>query len=307
MTWKRWHTSINPKVNGTWNLHKSLAGKESDLDFFLMMSSIAGTIGTATETSYCASNSFLDSFAGYRRRQGLKATSIALGSISEIGYLHEHPEIEAGLLRQGLHPITEDEFLQIVDLALTTPQAEDTKPFNADQILTGFGASGIKKIRNMGFEGSNPSRIFDDPRALFLANDIIGQETNSAGETSNSLLPPGIAAALAAHKNDASHEALLKAVTTVLVNKLSNVILMEADELNINTRFGDFGLGSMLAAELRQFIFRSLEGDIKFPVLLATDTTVASLASLIVQKLVGKNKLWSSSFIFLTISTHIYI
>ncbi|CAD6441950.1 228653fb-a531-47f2-9fd6-a60750073651 [Sclerotinia trifoliorum] len=291
MTWKRWHTSINPKVNGTWNLHKSLAGKEIDLDFFLMMSSIAGTIGTATETSYCASNSFLDSFAGYRRGQGLKATSIALGMISEIGYMHEHPEIEAGLLRQGLHPITEDEFLQIVDLALTTPEAEDTKPFNSDQILTGLAVTGIKKIRNMGFESSSPSRIFDDPRALFLANDIIGQGTTSVEETSNSLLPPSVAAALAAHKNDPSHEALLKAITTVLVNNLSNAILMETDKLDINMHFGVFGLDSMLAAELRQFIFRSLEVDIKFTVLLATNTTVASLAGLIVQKLVEKNKL----------------
>jgi hypothetical protein len=289
MTWERWHTSINPKVKGTWNLHKSLAGREEDLDFFLMMSSIAGTVGTATETSYCAANSFLDSFAGYRRRQGLKATSIALGMISEVGYLHEHPEIEAGLLRQGLHPISEDEFLQIVDLALTTPEESNTKPFGEDEILTGFGASGIKKLRNMGFQGTNPSRIFDDPRASILAIDVMDQETEGIVATSNSLLPPSIAAALAANKNG-SNETLIQATMAVLANKLSNLILMEADKLNVDTHFGDFGLDSMLTAELRQFIFRHLEVDIKFSVLLKKDTTVVSLANLIVEGLLSGSK-----------------
>jgi hypothetical protein len=60
---KYWHTGIDPKVQGTWNIHNSLKGHDKDLDFFLLTSSISGSVGTATEANYCAANYFLDNFA----------------------------------------------------------------------------------------------------------------------------------------------------------------------------------------------------------------------------------------------------
>lgn len=106
-----WHTSVKPKVQGTWNLHNAIKGKDQSLEFFMMTSSVAGSVGTATESNYTAANSFMDNFAKYRRMHGLPATSIGLGAISEVGYLHENPEIEAVLLRKGITPIKEDELL----------------------------------------------------------------------------------------------------------------------------------------------------------------------------------------------------
>lgn len=58
-----WHTCLDPKVHGTWNLHNALKGKEDKLEFFLLTSSISGSIGTATDSNYCAANYFLDNFA----------------------------------------------------------------------------------------------------------------------------------------------------------------------------------------------------------------------------------------------------
>ena len=40
--------------------------------------------------------------------------------ISEVGYLHDNPEIEALLLRKGIQPINEDELLQIIDVSLSS-------------------------------------------------------------------------------------------------------------------------------------------------------------------------------------------
>jgi hypothetical protein len=61
-----WHTGIDPKVQGTWNIHNAIKGKDSELNFFLMSSSMSRSVGTATESSYCAANYFLDVFARYR-------------------------------------------------------------------------------------------------------------------------------------------------------------------------------------------------------------------------------------------------
>ena len=85
------HTGIDPKVQGTWNVHNAIKGKDSELDFFLMSSSISGSVGTATESNYCAANYFLNVFARYRWSLGLPATLVGLGMISEVGYLHDNP------------------------------------------------------------------------------------------------------------------------------------------------------------------------------------------------------------------------
>ncbi|KAF4637479.1 hypothetical protein G7Y89_g579 [Cudoniella acicularis] len=170
-----WDTAIDPKVVGTWNLHKAIKGRDSELDFFLTTSSISGSVGTATESNYCSVNYFLDVFARYRRSRGLPATSIGLGMISEVGYLHENPEIEALLLRKGIQAINEDELIQIIDIALTNtstiPHAYDK--LAGAHLLTGLEPFGLKEFRKKGFEGTNPT--LDDPRAAVLAAALGGQ------------------------------------------------------------------------------------------------------------------------------------
>lgn len=101
-----WHKAVGPKWSGSWNLHKELVGK-LHVDFFLVMSSVSGSVGTATESNYCAANSFLDAFARWQRQQGVPSVSVGLGMISDVGYLHENPGIEALLLRKGIQPLNE--------------------------------------------------------------------------------------------------------------------------------------------------------------------------------------------------------
>lgn len=67
MTSTSWQTSVKPKWAGTWNLHTAIEGYDDALDFFLMTSSMNGTVGLPTESNYCAANAFLDAFAFYRR------------------------------------------------------------------------------------------------------------------------------------------------------------------------------------------------------------------------------------------------
>lgn len=69
-----WHTELMPKIQGGWNLHNAIKSKDHELDFFLMTSSVSGSVGTATESNYCSANYFLDVFARYRSSLGLPAT-----------------------------------------------------------------------------------------------------------------------------------------------------------------------------------------------------------------------------------------
>jgi acyl transferase domain-containing protein len=74
---------LGPKVQGTLNLHEASEGLA--LDFFVCYSSIAALLGTPAQGNYSAANAFMDSFATYRRGQGLAATSVQWGPWGEIG------------------------------------------------------------------------------------------------------------------------------------------------------------------------------------------------------------------------------
>lgn len=280
-----------PQVQGTWNLHNALRqnSRDSQLDFFIMTSSISGTVGTATESNYCAANSFLDAFARYRNHLKLPAISIGYGMISEVGYMHEHPDIEALMKRGGVHPINEDELIQIMNMALVN-HGRCTWDSRYDHlagshILTGVEFTGLQEQRERGFEGDN--HVLADPRAaLFTASFARHAAGEGEGKcekrNATVYLPKNFARAL---RENQDVESTLNALRTVLSKKISNLILLPETDLQANQPLGDSGLDSMLAAEFRTFIFRMFEVDIPFMVLLKRSTTVNLLTDMIAQSL----------------------
>ena len=272
MTNESWHTSVRPKVQGTWNLHNVIQGKDQELDFFLMTSSVAGSVGTATETNYTAANAFLDNFAKYRRRQGKPATSIGLGMISEVGYLHENPEIEAILLRKGIQPIKEEELLSIIDIALARP--DRLAPEEA-HVLTGLETQGLKKLRRQGFEGTIPT--LNDPRAAILASSVDG-ESDVHSRKAESGLPPALSEALEA---GADAEGVLDAIVGIIIARLANLILVRADKIAPDALLAGWGMDSMLASEFRTWFFMAFTVDIPFLFIMGPTASPKTLGEMV--------------------------
>jgi hypothetical protein len=292
MSAKSWHTGLEPKVRGTWNLHNALRHREKHLDFFLMTSSSSGSVGTATKSNYCAANAFLDAFARHRRSLGLKATALGIGAVSEVGYLHEHPDVQSMLLRKGLHPITENELLRIIDIALsnqdTTELRSGVDHFVEGHILTGMEPQGLRKQREQGFEGDNS--VLHDPRCAViyseLTNGANASDDGGSKDPGGGSLPKAVAEALVAQQTDGietSHDAALSnAVQDVMARKLCHLLLLQPNQLNPQVQLGNFGMDSMLAAEFRTFIFHALEVDIPFQMLLEKGATIANLTDMVI-------------------------
>ena len=72
-----------PKALGAWHLHQQT--QQIFLDFFILFSSLSSLIGNPRQGNYVAANVFLDTLAHYRRAQGLPATSINWGSLTQVG------------------------------------------------------------------------------------------------------------------------------------------------------------------------------------------------------------------------------
>lgn len=269
-----WHTGIDPKVAGTWHLHNHTLAHSSTLDFFLFTSSVSGSVGTATESNYCAANFFLDVFARYRHARGLPATSLGLGMISEVGYLHENPEIEALLLRKGIQAVNEDELLQIIDTSLTAqPTGYVYDAASRAHVLTGLEPLGLRELRKKGFEGNNPT--LNDPRSALLAGALDGEGDSSLAASNG--LPAELAAALAEASAD-KDEALRAAIEGIIQRRFSNLVLIQLEKIDMAKPLASYGMDSMIAAEFRTWFFQAFKVDIPFLELLSKGVTLSSLA-----------------------------
>jgi pimaricinolide synthase PimS1 len=123
LTAERLERVLRPKVDGAWHLHELTA--DQDLAAFVLFSSAAG-LGAAGQANYAAANVFLDALAAERRHHGLAAQSLAWGFWEQRGVGMTAHLGRAELMRmrrQGVLPLTPELGLELLDAALSRPDA----------------------------------------------------------------------------------------------------------------------------------------------------------------------------------------
>ena len=110
-------TSIAPKVQGSRNLHILLP---NDLDFFILLSSIAGIFGSPGQSNFAAGNAYMDAPAHHRFLRGLKAASLDLGGLASVGLLPENKTLTARITTPGYFmPISHAELLALLHVSVS--------------------------------------------------------------------------------------------------------------------------------------------------------------------------------------------
>ncbi|KAJ5170061.1 Acyl transferase/acyl hydrolase/lysophospholipase [Penicillium coprophilum] len=254
---------MSPKYHGTWNLHRHLP---TNLDFFLMLSSISGAIGNATQAAYAAACTFMDAFAAYRRSLGLPAVSLDLGTITDVGHLAENKELAAKMERQGFQGTDTPTLLSLIQVAISQSSSGEM------QLVTGLGH--WKENESLG--------NFDAPLFAHFRYKFQGHGQSIA--LSDSL--EGLKLELDAAK---TVDQATMVVCDALSRKIASHLSIPVENINPSNLVSEYGVDSHVAVELRNWVSRYMHCTI--PILEILGRSMLELSHKIAsQRLEGKSE-----------------
>ncbi|MEV0639902.1 SDR family NAD(P)-dependent oxidoreductase [Streptomyces sp. NPDC050619] len=242
---ERYLTVLNPKLTGALLLDSHT--RHRDLDFFALYSSFAALLGNRRQASYCAASLTLENIARRRERDGLPASVLQLGAISDVGYVLR-TGITSVMSDYGILPMTSSQALDRFDMLLHHP----------DTTVTAVVAE--SRGREQALMAFLPA--VTAPRTATLVH------TPDTG-ADDSLLPRLRAAATA----EEARPVLLDALTSWLASGLHTT----PDRVDVSRRIDQLGADSLTATELIGHIRRHTGCAIPAPeVMTAPLTSIAA-------------------------------
>ncbi|ERF73750.1 hypothetical protein EPUS_01004 [Endocarpon pusillum Z07020] len=265
MTLDDWRSGLSPKLYGTWNLHTEFSQPDS-LDFFIMLSSVSGVVGIASQTNYAAGGSYEDAMACWRQSRGLPGVAIDLGPISDIGYVSTSSKVAERLRKDGdFIMLDEDIVLRALNAAITHPL--DSRP----QMIVGLNSSPGPQ-----WDANGRSQLGRDARFLPLRPITKTSSSSAEGESSGASLSSLLSSA-------ADTQAAVEFIGSAIATKLADIFMMPVGEIDLAKPPAHFGVDSLIAVELRNMLVLQAAADISIFNILQT-SSLAALAALVAEK-----------------------
>ncbi|KAL8670019.1 MAG: hypothetical protein Q9168_005420 [Polycauliona sp. 1 TL-2023] len=234
-----YHAALRPKVQGSLNVAAALT---TELDFFILLSSLVGVVGNNGQANYASACTFQDAFTRSRTRQGMPTRSIDVGMIADAGYVAENEEVARFLKAQGFRGVKAQELLAVLDYAISTP----VKDVDDAQLMVGLtDPESEVQATNLG------DAKFEYVRAA--AAKTSGGGGAGSGPSSLQMQLHGAAA------SEAEMQALVR---EAIVLQVAKVLTVPAEDINAGQSISHYAGDSLSAVELRSWLARSLDAQV---------------------------------------------
>ena len=272
MTYDSWTAATAPKIQGTWNIHSNLP---TSLDFFIMLSSISGVIGNRGQANYAAGNTYQDALAHYRHNLGLPAVTVDLGATTGLGWFEENIQDLAFAKQMENLLISKDEFFAILKAAMTGfSTGEHRVP---TQLTTGAGSGGLNKAARAAGSGLEYWWLNDSPRMSYLrqldlSSTLLGEGGDNVGELKGSLTAV------------TTLQQATEIISGAVAEKLAKAMMVAVEEIDVQGKpLSNYGVDSLVAAEIRNWCFRELKAEVGVLELLG-GWTIATLSEAVAKR-----------------------
>ncbi|KAI5917692.1 hypothetical protein F4810DRAFT_640865 [Camillea tinctor] len=278
MTHAQWTLTIRSKVQTSWNLHRLLP---HDLDFFVLLSSLAGICGTVAQSNYAGGCAAQDALARHRVAAcGQKAVSLDVGWMRNIGIIAEREAYQRHRRAAAdMQQIDDTELLALLTLycdpELPLPSAPDKS-----QVLIGMLTPADFLAQGLPVPEMH-ERPFYGPFAHAVSADGSGGSVNS-----------GVAAEdpAALFKQAAETDKRIQIVIRALSVKLARAMNISPEDVEPSKPLSSYGVDSLMAVELRNYIGREFHAAVAVFDIMG-GVPIAAIGDLVVERSsVGKSK-----------------
>jgi KR domain/Phosphopantetheine attachment site len=239
---------VSPKVQGAWNLHQRFSDSQS-LRFFIIISSITGTIGPSSHGAYGAATTYLGSLARMRVAQGLPAVSVDLGQVLKVGYIAEQSSRQQVIDKNwGNHGLTDMDINNILDTVISGRYDASWDAECYTCLLPPF---------------SQVPFWFADSRFAHCRHPRLTVEQSTDKVDEKPVVPLSqLLSKSPSVKDDQS------IIYEAVVAKFVSVLSLHPDDVVPSKPPHAYGLDSLVAGEIRNWIVRELKASLSLPELL---------------------------------------
>jgi acyl transferase domain-containing protein/NADPH:quinone reductase-like Zn-dependent oxidoreductase/NAD(P)-dependent dehydrogenase (short-subunit alcohol dehydrogenase family)/aryl carrier-like protein len=269
MSVEKWHESLAPKVDGSWNLHQLLP---SDLDFFVMLSSSTGIMGSFGQSNYTVGNTYQDALAAHRTRHGQRAHTLALSMVTGVGYVAQNEQVQALLRVRGmLEEVPMDDIFKLLRFCCNADRVD--KSTIGPQIITPLTLPA--DLRAMGIVAPLGST-----RPIYHYLDTLPSRFSSDTASAEAKNRPSYKLSEASSLAQAT-DIVVEAIQT----QLSSLLVVSKDDIDPQKAIYRYGVDSLVAVEMRNWFSKAIGADVG-TVDIMSDISIWLLAV----KVAGKSK-----------------
>ena len=248
MAFPQWNLTMRSKINTSKNLHDLLP---KDLDFFILLSSLAGVVGQMASANYAGGCAYQDALAKFRREHGQNGLSLDIGWMMNIGIIAEKEAYQRQReTSNDMQPIDDKELLALLTLCCDPNNPIELPPLSEGQVLFG-----LRTPADILSEGQKPPALLERPLLSAFSYLVGGSNTpNQAAEHAEK------ARDLFQRSSDARERQ--QVVIRAIAAKLARAMSISPDDVEPSKPLSSYGVDSLMAVELRNWITKEFSSTV---------------------------------------------
>ncbi|KAH6876757.1 polyketide synthase [Thelonectria olida] len=254
--------AIRPKILGS--IHLDRIFHDVNLDFFVLISSISGVIGTVGQANYAAANAGVCSLSAQRRNRGLNSSCINVGMMNGVGYITQSDRnLDEAMERLAVVHLSENDFRQSFAEAI---EAGYPDSLNGPEFTLG--------LREISGDAVNLPKWAPNPKFAHFIVKRAAEAQERSDQGSGVPLPEQLRACK-------SPEDVLTVIEGAFCAQLRRVLQQPTpDEELLQLDSTSLGLDSLISVDIRSWFLKSFQVNIPVLKIMSSGVQMSSLAEL---------------------------
>ena len=228
-----------------------------------MLSSVAGIYGSASQSNYAAGNTFQDTFAHWRRAQGLPALAIDIGFVVDVGWTASNPDLVRTGKERHEKEITSQDLMALIEYHVKTwlehmeteSQENAVAALPSAQVAIGLRTDNLPESALFSHIKASLARASpaNDRAAVSAEHDSVKFKLDAVGS---------------------DKAALSEIMETALGDKMAQLLMLPRENVRLDDTFASHGVDSLVAVEIRGWVMKELGGKLAVSEILNGQKTI---------------------------------